>query len=335
MLTFPIPMFGALVLGFIFLRLLVLERRLGPLSVLVALCALQSLIIALAQHYLMPGMRLIQPITAMFIPAVAWLAFATTMLRHLRRTDFVHALGPFCAVLALSSEPAFLDLIIPGAFLGYGIAIGSHCLRGSDALPQVRLEHGNLPAMIWAVISLSLGVSAVIDVMIVAVQSLGASWLAPWLISGFSTANLLLIGLLGVLGALRTEPTSDQDVQVEISPIDIAAMERLEELMQTQRPYLSPDLTLLKLARKTGIPAKQLSSAINRSTGGNVSRYVNNARIAAAQACLSAGGTVTDAMLSSGFNTKSNFNREFRRVTGMSPTDWTRSLEDGLCPVSG
>ena len=30
----------------------------------------------------------------------------------------------------------------------------------------------------------------------------------------------------------------------------------------------------------------------------------------------------TDAMLASGFNTKSNFNREFRRVTGRTPSDW-------------
>ena len=335
MLTFPIPMFGALVLGFLFLRLLVLESRPGPLSVLVALCALQSLIISLAQHYLVPGMRLIQPITAMFIPATAWLAFATTMLRPLRRTDITHALGPVFAVLALTTEPALLDLLIPGTFLGYGIAIGLHCLSGPDALPQIRLEHSHLPAMIWAVIALSLGASALSDVLIASAQSLGAFWLAPWLISGFSAVNLLLIGVLGVTGALRTEPTSDRDVQVGNSPADIAAMERLEELMRSQRPFLNPDLTLMKLARKTGIPAKQLSSAINRSTGQNVSRYVNNARIATAQTCLSAGESVTTAMLSSGFNTKSNFNREFLRVTGMSPTDWTRSFKDKSIPVEG
>jgi AraC-like DNA-binding protein len=34
------------------------------------------------------------------------------------------------------------------------------------------------------------------------------------------------------------------------------------------------------------------------------------------------GENVTNAMLSSGFNTKSNFNREFLRVTGTNPRDW-------------
>ncbi|MDE0303522.1 MAG: AraC family transcriptional regulator [Albidovulum sp.] len=335
MLTFPVPIFGALVLGFLFLRLCVLEHRAGPLSVLIALCALQSLVISLAQHYQVPGTQLIQPITAMFIPAAAWLAFATTMLRRLRWLDIIHALGPVCAVLALNSKPAILDLLIPGTFLGYGTAIALICLRRSGALPQVRLENGNLPAMIWTFIAMSLGASASIDVLIAVADSLGAFWLTPWFISGFSAANLLLIGALGLTGALRTEPINDRELKAGSSPADTVVMKKLEELMRTHRPYLNPDLTLMILARKTGIPAKRLSSAINRSTGQNVSRYVNNARIAAAQTYLAAGENVTAAMLSSGFNTKSNFNREFLRVTGMNPTDWTRAFKGGMIPIAG
>jgi AraC-like DNA-binding protein len=38
-----------------------------------------------------------------------------------------------------------------------------------------------------------------------------------------------------------------------------------------------------------------------------------------------AGQSMTEAMLGSGFNTKSNFNREFLRVTNHSPTDWTKT----------
>jgi AraC-like DNA-binding protein len=35
--------------------------------------------------------------------------------------------------------------------------------------------------------------------------------------------------------------------------------------------------------------------------------------------------SVTTAMLDSGFNTKSNFNREFLRVTGASPSKWRQT----------
>lgn len=95
--------------------------------------------------------------------------------------------------------------------------------------------------------------------------------------------------------------------------------------MAGQKPYLDPELSLSKLSRKLGVPVKQLSEAINKVTGENVSRYINAARINEAKAVLSSGENVTSAMLSSGFNTKSNFNREFLRVAGVSPSEWLRA----------
>lgn len=67
---------------------------------------------------------------------------------------------------------------------------------------------------------------------------------------------------------------------------------------------------------------KQLSGAINRSTGENVSRFINNHRIAAACQALAQGDSVTQTLFASGFNTKSNFNREFLRVHGGPPKEW-------------
>lgn len=68
------------------------------------------------------------------------------------------------------------------------------------------------------------------------------------------------------------------------------------------------------------MPAKQVSSAVNRVTGENASRHVNGHRLHHAMTLLRRGDSVTAAMLSSGFSTKPNFNREFRRVTGTAPS---------------
>ena len=81
-----------------------------------------------------------------------------------------------------------------------------------------------------------------------------------------------------------------------------------------------------RLARRAGLPARAVSGAVNRLTGGNVSQYVNGFRIG--EACRLLADTemsVTQAMLQSGFQTKSNFNREFLRVTGLSPVAWRQS----------
>lgn len=71
------------------------------------------------------------------------------------------------------------------------------------------------------------------------------------------------------------------------------------------------------------MPARQISGAVNRLAGKNVSQYINDIRIS--EACRLLRDTdmsVTSAMLDAGFQTKSNFNREFRRVTTLSPVSW-------------
>jgi len=94
-------------------------------------------------------------------------------------------------------------------------------------------------------------------------------------------------------------------------------------LMKDRHAYRDVDLNLDRLARKLAIPARQISAAINRATGKNVSQYVNEHRIA--EACLLLAETekpVTEIMFDVGFQTKSNFNREFRRVTDTTPLEW-------------
>jgi AraC-like DNA-binding protein len=61
------------------------------------------------------------------------------------------------------------------------------------------------------------------------------------------------------------------------------------------------------------IPARQISAAINRLAAKNVSQYVNEHRIAAACRLLAeTDRPVATIIFEVGFQTKSNFNREFR-----------------------
>ena len=323
--SLPIPMIAALLLGFLLVALLRRDGRHGFLAALLGACALQGVVISLAQHYQIAPFRLIQPVTAATIPPLAWVSFQATAVRGIKwGQDAVHLIGPAFALFCLFAAPYALDVIIPGLFIGYGIAMLIVLSKGADTLPRMRLSEGDMPTRVWRFIGGGRIISALSDGLIVAAQIAGlASW-QPWIISIVSTGMLMLIGALTLSDSL-SEPDMDSTPEPEPDTArDAEIMTKLDALMDSQRLYLTPDLTLSQLARRLTVPAKQLSAAINRKTGANVSRYINARRIGVACAALKEGENVTSAMLSAGFNTKSNFNREFLRVVGKSPSDWLR-----------
>ncbi|MEO1679251.1 MAG: AraC family transcriptional regulator [Pseudomonadota bacterium] len=324
--SLPIPLVGALILCFLLARMWFVEGNRGPLAGLLALCAVQSLIISLVQHYGLSLMFPLQVLMATVIPPAAWLCFQVTAVRSFGQLDLVHLAPPILGIMGLFWVPVLLDLLIPALFLGYGAAILWHVSKGSDGLPRLRLENGETPGRIWLIIGAALMLSGLSDVLIAVAQAAGAPQYRPWIITVFSSGMLLVVGGLSLSDALGAE-THEADIAAPptVGAEEVDIMARLDALMSEQRPYLNPDLTLAQLARRMRVPVKQLSGAINRVTGENVSRYINAARVAAAQVALRRGESVTNAMLSSGFNTKSNFNREFLRVCGQSPSAWVQA----------
>jgi AraC-like DNA-binding protein len=97
--------------------------------------------------------------------------------------------------------------------------------------------------------------------------------------------------------------------------------------MQAKQIYKDVDLNLNRLARRLNLPARSVSGAINRRHGMNVSQYVNTYRVKEACRLLSeTDESVTRIIFESGFLTKSNFNREFLRVTGSTPSAWRQKV---------
>ena len=320
--SLPIPLVVALVLVFMFLRLMLSDRRHVPLAVLLGLCAVQALIMSLNQHYGLRGMATLQPVTATLIPPAAWIGFRMTAERHPRWRDVVHLTTTAAVPVAWFLHPPALDVLIPAQFAGYGIAILWVSWRDSDGLVHSILEAGDWPRRIWQIMGVALIASAMTDVLIAVAMETGARHLTPWIISVYSLANLLVVGVLSLSSARVTDSRRPVSSIEDLSGDDRLVMQVLETLMRTDRPYLDPELTLARLARKLRLPAKQVSAAVNRSTGENISRFINTARIEAAKSALLEGKTITEAMFSSGFQTKSNFNREFLRIVGSSPTAW-------------
>ena len=145
------------------------------------------------------------------------------------------------------------------------------------------------------------------------------------MVSALSSLTLLALGALGLSPHLHLandakETTLDAPTQPTEAATELVA--RLQTLLRKDPLFLDPDLTLSRLARRLQVPVKDLSNAINQICGENVSQYVNRHRIAHACELLKQGQSITSALFDSGFQTKSNFNREFLRLKGCSPKIW-------------
>jgi AraC-like DNA-binding protein len=309
-----------------FLKLVVDGRGRSFIALLMLQASMQSLIIALGQHYGFKAALLLQPITAAAIPPMAWIAFETSAVRHFSFNRHVpHAIIPLFIAFCVIFARAPLDFLIPAIFVGYGVAILLTASRGPDALPMTRLSGGNIPGLIWWIIGASLIGSAFGDVLIVFAQINGLPEWQPWIVALSSTGMLLTLGAFSLSSSLWREESEDEAILPKVQPDheeDVKIMARLEALMSQQKLYLDPDLTLTQIARRLVLPVKAVSGAINRSTGENVSRYINARRVDVACDALQAGESVTTAMLTAGFNTKSNFNREFLRIKSVPPREW-------------
>lgn len=329
MLTLPIPLIVSLVLGFLFARSWLKRDRPWLFSALLACCALQGVVISLGQHYGLAWLLPLQPVSATLIPPLAWITFQATAIRAVDPwRDGAHLLAPAFTAFCTAFAPAALDLLVPAAFLAYGASILLALRPKAGGLPLARLEAGEIPARVWRVIALALILSAFSDGLIAAAQLTGHGRLQPLIISLFSSLWLLAIGALSLSrGVAEVEAAPAPVPAAEDAAADGELVARLNRLVAEEALYLDPGLTLARLARRLHVPVKRLSQAVNQTTGENVSRLINGFRIQRAREHLRAGMPVTAAMLESGFNTKSNFNREFLRVTGMTPSAWLAAQE--------
>lgn len=105
---------------------------------------------------------------------------------------------------------------------------------------------------------------------------------------------------------------------------------RLTNLMATDRPYLAPELTLPELAARLGANTSVLSRVINTGFKQNFNDYVNEYRVQEAERRLRDPQfrhyTLLAVALESGFNSKSTFNRVFKKLRGATPSEVAAGL---------
>jgi ligand-binding sensor domain-containing protein/AraC-like DNA-binding protein len=115
-------------------------------------------------------------------------------------------------------------------------------------------------------------------------------------------------------------------------PIDSRRIEdviaRLLHLMDEERLFLDPDLTLNKLSLRLRVHYNHLSRIINERFCLSYNDFINKYRIDEARKRLAASeekeSTILDIAYSTGFYSKSVFNAAFKKFTGMTPTEYRK-----------
>ncbi len=143
---------------------------------------------------------------------------------------------------------------------------------------------------------------------------------------------------LAIAGYLRSK-TIELDFSAETEPrrtlLPAKELEKLkiklQNLMETEKPYLNPQLTLTDLSRQIGVNSAVLSFVVNNGFGKNFNDFINAFRIEAVKEKLA---TADDAGLlgvafDCGFNSKATFNRAFKKFTGISPKEFQENLPNG------
>ena len=106
--------------------------------------------------------------------------------------------------------------------------------------------------------------------------------------------------------------------------------EQLAEYMLMERPYLNPELTLTQLASDLDITTHHLSQIINEQFKLNFFEYINQFRVEEVKSRISnpefENYSFLGIALDSGFNSKSSFNRIFKKFTNQTPTQYKSSL---------
>lgn len=159
-------------------------------------------------------------------------------------------------------------------------------------------------------------------------------------VTGYSNAIISKIAFK--LSVLDNQPTyllsSNSVTEVTVIDIEHETFEetnspeialwksRIENLIQDEKLYQNPELTLTDLAKKLETNVSVISKTINQGFQMNFNDCINNYRIEAVKNSFANGehkkSTLLGIAYDCGFNSKATFNRAFKKNTGTTPKEY-------------
>lgn len=104
------------------------------------------------------------------------------------------------------------------------------------------------------------------------------------------------------------------------------SISKLEKLMDYIDANYANEITLTQAAQIMGYEPCHCSKVFKKLTGVNFTEYVNNVKIGKAiEKIRNSGTSMTEIAMESGFNNIRTFNRVFKNITHMTPTEFVKT----------
>lgn len=147
----------------------------------------------------------------------------------------------------------------------------------------------------------------------------------------FLLVNALFVySLLYAHQLLQTKgKVKEKEPAVNVEP-SADVIEQIRQAMEGEQLYLKQNLNIEEFARHLGIHYREVSNILNHHFNTNFFEFVNQYRVDQAKKLLldprRSDTTIMEIFLESGFNSKSSFNRFFKRYTGMSAAEFRKQI---------
>lgn len=323
-----------------------LSRLLGVAFLILAVQAALLYLITLFGRPSLPAMSL--PAMPLLLGPVAYFFFkaAADPLFKLQAKDSLFLVpAVFATGLMMGGEHLYLvDYTVLLSQLGYAVGLFILARSTNDGQTETGPYASSIERWLWLASAYFLVMFVADLVIYLEIQAGTASDRALSIM--FALVFKLILVAFMLLMAMQNSPhfewiysfgsQTGSEKQRQMDKADLMHFQSVTNALAQElgKPdfYEEEPPSLKEMAYRLSVPIRQLSLAVNHIHGESYSRYLNRRRIERAKAYIQAHpqAAMIDVMYEAGFRSKSSFNKEFKALEGMSPSDYRDTLSQSL-----